>query len=96
MIKRRIAILPSNRPEWQARRSVRLSLMHGTGLLLPGGVALIRALTAIKSLKGINKDQNHDIEIAMRANEARCARSPFLTVSRKRAERIRVCVLRQI
>ncbi len=40
------------------------------GVVPGGGVALIRALSAIKGLKGINEDQNHGIEIAMRAMEA--------------------------
>ena len=35
-----------------------------------GGVALIRAKTAIAGLKGINEDQNHGIAIALRAMEA--------------------------
>ena len=35
-----------------------------------GGVALIRALTAMGTLKGANEDQNHGIVIAMRAMEA--------------------------
>ncbi len=35
-----------------------------------GGVALIRALTAIRDLRGINEEQNHGIVIAMRAMEA--------------------------
>lgn len=40
------------------------------GIVPGGGVALIRALTAIKGLKGANEDQNHGIEIALRAMEA--------------------------
>ncbi|QIK80510.1 chaperonin GroEL [Lysobacter sp. HDW10] len=40
------------------------------GIVPGGGVALVRALTAIKGLKGINEDQNHGIEIAMRSMEA--------------------------
>lgn len=35
-----------------------------------GGVALIRALSAIRDLKGANEDQNHGIAIALRAMEA--------------------------
>ena len=35
-----------------------------------GGVALIRARDAISGLKGANEDQNHGIQIAMRAMEA--------------------------
>ncbi len=35
-----------------------------------GGVALIRALSSIGSLKGTNEDQNHGIAIALRAMEA--------------------------
>ncbi|MCC6559749.1 MAG: chaperonin GroEL, partial [Xanthomonadales bacterium] len=35
-----------------------------------GGVALVRALSAIGSLKGDNEDQNHGIVIAKRAMEA--------------------------
>ena len=40
------------------------------GVVPGGGVALIRALSVIKGLKGANEDQNHGIEIAMRAMEA--------------------------
>ncbi|GAP65511.1 chaperonin GroEL [Mizugakiibacter sediminis] len=40
------------------------------GVVPGGGVALIRALTAIKSLKGANEDQNFGIQIALRAMEA--------------------------
>jgi chaperonin GroEL len=35
-----------------------------------GGVALVRALTAIGDLKGANEDQTHGIQIALRAMEA--------------------------
>ena len=40
------------------------------GVVPGGGVALIRALDAIKKLKGDNEDQNHGIHIAKRAMEA--------------------------
>ena len=40
------------------------------GIVPGGGVALIRALQGIKGLKGANEDQNHGIEIALRAMEA--------------------------
>jgi len=40
------------------------------GVVPGGGVALIRALDAIKKLKGDNEDQNHGIVIAKRAMEA--------------------------
>jgi chaperonin GroEL len=40
------------------------------GVVPGGGVALIRALAAIKDLKGANEDQNHGIVIAKRAMEA--------------------------
>ena len=40
------------------------------GIVPGGGVALIRAVSAIKGLKGANEDQTHGIEIAMRAMEA--------------------------
>ncbi len=40
------------------------------GVVAGGGVALIRALQAIKGLKGANEDQNHGIAIALRAMEA--------------------------
>ncbi|MEN6538541.1 MAG: chaperonin GroEL [Mizugakiibacter sp.] len=40
------------------------------GVVPGGGVALIRALTASKGLKGANEDQNHGIAIAQRAMEA--------------------------
>ncbi len=40
------------------------------GVVPGGGVALVRALQAIKELKGDNEDQNHGITIARRAMEA--------------------------
>ncbi len=40
------------------------------GVVPGGGVALVRALEAIKKLKGDNEDQNHGIAIAKRAMEA--------------------------
>lgn len=40
------------------------------GIVPGGGVALIRALEAVGKLKGANEDQNHGIEIALRAMEA--------------------------
>jgi chaperonin GroEL len=40
------------------------------GIVPGGGVALVRALQAIRDLKGINEDQNHGIAIAKRAMEA--------------------------
>jgi len=40
------------------------------GIVPGGGVALIRAQAAISGLKGINEDQNHGIQIALRAMEA--------------------------
>ena len=40
------------------------------GVVAGGGVALIRALQAIKGLKGSNEDQNHGIAIALRSMEA--------------------------
>jgi chaperonin GroEL len=40
------------------------------GVVPGGGVALVRALDAIKKLKGDNEDQNHGILIAKRAMEA--------------------------
>ncbi len=40
------------------------------GIVPGGGVALIRALASISGLKGINEDQNHGIQIALRAMEA--------------------------
>jgi len=40
------------------------------GVVPGGGVALVRALTAIGSLKGANEDQTHGIQIALRAMEA--------------------------
>ncbi|OHE87088.1 MAG: chaperonin GroL, partial [Lysobacterales bacterium RIFOXYD1_FULL_69_11] len=40
------------------------------GIVPGGGVALIRALAAIGNLKGANEDQNHGIQIALRAMEA--------------------------
>jgi chaperonin GroEL len=39
------------------------------GVVAGGGVALIRALQAIKDLKGSNEDQNHGVQIALRAME---------------------------
>ncbi len=40
------------------------------GVVPGGGVALVRALQAIHGLKGANEDQNHGIQIALRAMEA--------------------------
>ena len=40
------------------------------GIVPGGGVALIRAKAAITGLKGANEDQNHGIQIALRAMEA--------------------------
>ncbi|TLX22991.1 MULTISPECIES: chaperonin GroEL [Thermomonas] len=40
------------------------------GIVPGGGVALIRAKAAIAGLKGINEDQDHGIQIALRAMEA--------------------------
>jgi chaperonin GroEL len=40
------------------------------GIVPGGGVALIRALASISGLKGINEDQNHGVQIALRAMEA--------------------------
>ncbi len=40
------------------------------GVVAGGGVALIRALSALQDLKGANEDQNHGIQIARRAMEA--------------------------
>jgi len=40
------------------------------GVVPGGGVALIRAKSAIEGLKGANEDQNHGIVIALRAMEA--------------------------
>ncbi len=40
------------------------------GVVPGGGVALIRALSALKDLKGANEDQTHGIQIARRAMEA--------------------------
>ena len=40
------------------------------GVVPGGGVALIRALSALASLKGDNEDQNHGIQIAKRSMEA--------------------------
>ncbi|TNW07107.1 molecular chaperone GroEL, partial [Xylella fastidiosa] len=40
------------------------------GVIPGGGVALIRAITAISNLKGANEDQTHGIQIALRAMEA--------------------------
>ncbi len=40
------------------------------GVVPGGGVALIRALSVLKGLKGANEDQNHGVQIALRAMEA--------------------------
>jgi chaperonin GroEL len=40
------------------------------GVVPGGGVALIRALSTLGALRGINEDQNHGITIALRAMEA--------------------------
>jgi len=40
------------------------------GVVAGGGVALVRAATAIKDLEGINEDQTHGVNVAIRAMEA--------------------------
>jgi chaperonin GroEL len=40
------------------------------GVVPGGGVALVRAIAAVSTLKGINEDQQHGIEMARRAMEA--------------------------
>ena len=40
------------------------------GIVPGGGVALVRAITAVAGLKGANEDQTHGIHIALRAMEA--------------------------
>src|SRR5690606_9681007 len=40
------------------------------GVVPGGGVALLRAKTAVEAMKGANEDQNHGIQIALRAMEA--------------------------
>jgi chaperonin GroEL len=40
------------------------------GVVPGGGVALVRAIAAVATLKGINEDQQHGIEMARRAMEA--------------------------
>ncbi len=40
------------------------------GIVPGGGVALVRVMNAISALKGINEDQDHGIQIALRAMEA--------------------------
>jgi hypothetical protein len=40
------------------------------GVVPGGGVALIRAKSAVENLKGANEGQNHGIQIALRAMEA--------------------------
>lgn len=40
------------------------------GIVPGGGVALVRAITAVADLKGANEDQTHGIHIALRAMEA--------------------------
>ena len=59
------------------------------GVVPGGGVALIRAVSAIKGLKGINEDQNHGIAIALRAMEAplreivtNCGEEPSVVLNR--------------
>src|SRR5690606_15291865 len=59
------------------------------GVVPGGGVALIRALAAIASLKGDNEDQNHGIAIALRAMEAplreivhNCGEEPSVVLNR--------------
>jgi chaperonin GroEL len=58
------------------------------GVVAGGGVALIRALAAIKDLKGANEDQNHGIVIAKRAMEsplreivANCGEEPSVVLN---------------
>ena len=59
------------------------------GVVPGGGVALIRALTKIGTLKGDNEDQNHGIVIGMRAMEAplreivtNCGEEPSVVVNK--------------
>ncbi len=59
------------------------------GVVPGGGVALIRAVSSIKGLKGINEDQNHGIAIALRAMEAplreivtNCGEEPSVVLNR--------------
>ena len=59
------------------------------GVVPGGGVALIRALSAVKKVKGINEDQNHGIAIALRAMEAplreivtNCGEEPSVVLNR--------------
>lgn len=62
------------------------------GIVPGGGVALIRALEAIRGLTGINSDQNMGINIALRAMEdplrqivANCGEEPSVVVNQVRA-----------
>ena len=40
------------------------------GIVAGGGVALVRALDSLKSLKGVNEDENYGVQIVRRALEA--------------------------
>ena len=55
---------------WISDRPPPASLNAKPGLVPGGGVALIRSLAAIANLKGVNEDQNHGVQIALRAMEA--------------------------
>src|SRR5207342_1383208 len=51
------------------------------GVVPGGGVALIRALANLASLRGINEDQNHGIVIALRAMVTNCGEEPSVVLN---------------
>jgi chaperonin GroEL len=55
------------------------------GIVPGGGVALVRALTKIKGLKGDNHDQDVGVAIARARWKSRCARSSPTPVTRPRS-----------
>ncbi|WP_049446660.1 TCP-1/cpn60 chaperonin family protein, partial [Stenotrophomonas maltophilia] len=71
-----IKVGASTEIEMKAKKARVEDALHATraaveeGIVPGGGVALLRAKAAIAGLKGANEDQNHGIQIALRAMEA--------------------------
>ncbi|WP_049421638.1 TCP-1/cpn60 chaperonin family protein, partial [Stenotrophomonas maltophilia] len=68
-----IKVGASTEIEMKAKKARVEDALHATraaveeGIVPGGGVALLRAKAAIAGLKGANEDQNHGIQIALRA-----------------------------
>nr|WP_181715662.1 chaperonin GroEL [Klebsiella pneumoniae]QIM11785.1 chaperonin GroEL [Klebsiella pneumoniae] len=71
-----IEVGPATEVEMKEKKARVEDALHATraaveeGIVPGGGVALIRAKAAIAGIKGVNEDQNHGIQIALRAMEA--------------------------